>query len=265
MQAPEIRRSHPSVGRMWVVGESFSAAAVAHPHVWTAAGLLRAVDDRPWVGRRLRLAAGLGVDHTTWSHLWSRIRARGLADAFVADRGPAPAVAPHTVMRRRPEQVVIGAARAVSDHEAEAELVVPDGHQLAALDLTDWQHVPGILLIEAATQLLTWGAGRLPLTGCPGLVAVQSASRADFERFVFPAAVRLRLHLRLTGPAGADRRPFAGVVEAHQAGLPAARIAFDARMFDGQAIRAVEHRKARAAMPAGDGGHRTGLVVRQAQ
>lgn len=246
MHRPETSQLPPFDERMWVVGESFAPAATLHPYLWTAAQLLHALDNRSWTGSRVRLAAGLGIDPATWTHLWAQIRARELTSVFAPDRSPATAVAPHLVMRRRPQDVVIGAARRVSDHEAEAELIVPDGHHFLRLDPVNWQHVPGILLVEAAIQLMTWGAVQLPVTAGPGRLPVQQACRADYQRFVFPIATRLRLDLRLTDPAGPDRIPFTGIVEVCQAGRSAARITFDARVFDQQSILAIEHSKAAA-------------------
>jgi hypothetical protein len=254
--------------RQWVVGECF-ASATAQPRFTTAAGLrerLRAggptaepatnpTADRatgpavdPAAARPLRIRPGLGVDATEWSDLCEEL-AKTYGGVVRPEGEPPHAVPRHSVLKHSRDNVVIGDARAVEDRFS-AWLAVVNDTEMLRDHTADQQHVPGMLLIEAAIQLVTWAVGELfpAEPGKPPYYAVMHASTFDFRRFVFPLPTRLTGTFTPSGPAEPGRIPLTADVRVHQAGRDCTTVRIDLHAFDPALVFAVEDGQARNAL-----------------
>ncbi|GAA3592816.1 hypothetical protein GCM10022419_089680 [Nonomuraea rosea] len=222
---------------VWVVGECFGAATQL-PDVMTVGELYDRLTSGP--PRALRVRAGLGVDATAWEGL------RAVAGDEVEFGDPPPrTVFRHRVVKRAQDNVLISEP-VVTGGIAAAELVVPNDSELIRDHTAERHHVPGMLLIEASIQLLTWLVDETvpPTADGTRRYAVMHACRFDFHRFVFPFPVRLRAWLEPAGPATAERIPLTGRAEVEQAGRGCAECAFDLHAFDPRHIFEIEHTQA---------------------
>ncbi|MGA5134807.1 AfsA-related hotdog domain-containing protein [Streptomyces olivoreticuli] len=243
---------------LWVVGESFARAAV-HPQVVTARELRdRLARHTPEPGARPTVVPGLGIDENTWADLCESLAE---ADARPADTHRPPRPVPrHRVLKHAQDNVLIGDARA-ADGRFGARLTVPNETEMIRDHTADQQHVPGMLLIEACTQLITWAVAELivPPVGHGDRYAVMHALETDFERFVFPLPAELDGTLRVTGPPEGHRVPLAAEVTIRQSGRVCVSCRVRLHAFDPAHIFAIEHAQAlrtleRSAHPAGEAG-----------
>ncbi|MEN3609774.1 AfsA-related hotdog domain-containing protein [Plantactinospora sp. ZYX-F-223] len=238
---------------VWVVGESF-VRATGLPDVLTVGELHEEIARAAVAGpaRRLRVHAGLGVDATTWRGL--RVAAETDGAGPAVEFGPAPpdTIPRHRVIKRRQDNVLVGEPTVV-DGVATAALVVPNETELLTDHTAERQHVPGVLLIEAGIQLLTWLVDELVPATPDGVrrYPVMHACRFDFPRFVFPFAATLRAWLEQTAPGTAERVPLVGHAQVSQGGRVCAECVFEVNAFDPRHVFEIEHAQAlRAAATA---------------
>ncbi|MGW1072087.1 AfsA-related hotdog domain-containing protein [Streptomyces sp. NPDC002537] len=245
---------------LWVVGESFSRATV-HPQIVTA----RQLRDRlaryvPEPDARPTVVPGLGIDENTWADLCERMPEADAVPADTTHRHPPRPVPRHRVLKHAQDNVLIGDARA-ADGRFSARLTVPNETEMIRDHTADQQHVPGMLLIEACTQLVTWAVPELvaPLPGQGDRYAVMHGLETDFERFVFPLPAELDGTLRVTGPPEDHRIPLAAEVTIRQSGRVCVNCRVRLHAFDPAHIFAIEHAQAmrtleRSAHPAAQSG-----------
>ncbi|MEV6670943.1 AfsA-related hotdog domain-containing protein [Streptomyces sp. NPDC051162] len=245
---------------LWVVGESFSRATV-HPQVVTAGELRdRLAWHTPEPGTRPTVVPGLGIDENTWADLCARMAETGAGARPVDTHHPPRPVPRHRVLKHAQDNVLIGDAWA-TDGRFGARLTVPNDTEMIRDHTADQQHVPGMLLIEACTQLITWAVAELttPLPGHGDRYAVMHGLETDFERFVFPLPAELDGTLRITGPPEDHRIPLAAEVTVRQSDRVCVNCRVRLHAFDPAHIFAVEHAQAtrtleRSAHPAAQAG-----------
>jgi A-factor biosynthesis hotdog protein len=235
--------------RIWIVGECFADAAAAHESIYTVSGFLRQLNVRPEPLAGAEVSAGLGVDAISWSYLWDVLAERGVDVLQQGDGPPAPIVPRQRVHKHRQDEVLIAGPRLRGNEDAIARLVVPDDAGAARGDTRRWQHVPASVLMEACTQLVVWSCDETYAPGADHMRAsLHHGCRFDFERFVFPAPVRLRACLRQRGPASAERVLLEADVTVEQLGKVAARCRYEVQSFKVDRLRAFEHAQAVRAM-----------------
>lgn len=233
----------------WVVGECFGQAA-ENAEVITPGHLLDLLASGSGTPGSLDLSPGLGIDSITWDHLRDTVSTGGLADRIRFHGEPPRPVPRHTVVKKGQDNVLIGDARVLgdnSDNTAAANLLVPNHTELILDHTAERQHVPGLLLIDAAVQLVTWATTELfpPGNGGPPRYAVIRGCGFSFERFVFPLPTELSVRLSQSGPTRADRVPLTADVEIHQNGQLTTRGHFEFNAFDPASIFAIERDQVR--------------------
>lgn len=238
--------------RIWIVGECFADAAAAHESIHTLSGFRRDLAGNPQRYQDAEVAAGLGVDPISWAYLWDVIAERGADTLQRGDGPPAPVVPRQRVHKHRQDEVLIAGPRLRGD-DAIAQLVVPDDPGAARGDTRRWQHVPASVLMDACTQLVMWSCDEAYAAGSDQLRAsLHHGCRFDFERFVFPAPVRLRATLRQRGPASAERVLLDADVTVEQLGKVAARCRYEVQSFKVERLQAFEHAQAVRAIGYGE-------------
>jgi A-factor biosynthesis hotdog protein len=239
--------------RIWIVGESFADAAAAHDSIHTISGFLREVDLRPELYEGAEVSAGLGVDAISWGFLWDVLAERGSDGLHRGEGPPNPVVPRQRVHKHRQDDVLIAGPRLRGDGDATAHLIVADEPGAARGDTRRWQHVPASVLMEACTQLVVWACDEAYASGAGQTRAsLHHGCRFDFERFVFPAPVRLRARLQQRGPASPERVLLDADVTVEQLGKVAARCRYEVQSFKVDRLRAFEHAQAVRAMGYGD-------------
>ncbi|WP_035799008.1 AfsA-related hotdog domain-containing protein [Kitasatospora mediocidica] len=241
---------------LWVVGESFSRATV-HPHLVTARQLREQLAAGPFPPDHAPIVIpGLGIDEHTWAELREAVTKAGARLADGPHRDTPRPVARHRVLKHAQDNVLIGDAHA-ADGRFRARLSVANDTEMIRDHTADQQHVPGMLLIEACTQLVTWAVGELVGTpaGQGPRYAVMHGLDLDFAKFVFPLPTDLDGTLTATGPPEEQRVPLEGVVTVRQAGRICSTCRVRLHAFDPTHIFAIEHAQAirtleRAGSPA---------------
>ncbi|AEM89006.1 AfsA-related hotdog domain-containing protein [Streptomyces violaceusniger] len=234
---------------LWLIGESFHRATV-HPQFVTQDQLLtRLRTEQPPVPLIVR--PGLGIDPVSWHDL-RMILGKEIDVTFEGE--PPLAVPRRHVLKHCVDNVVIGDA-AVDGNAFRAQLVVPNDTEMLRDHSADQQHVPGLLLIEAATQIVTWAAAQLtePLPGQPPRYAVMHACDFDFRRFVFPLPATLTGTLEIDGEPQKERIPLRSTVTVTQNGRVCSRLGLRLHAFDRTCIFAVEHSQALATLADASG------------
>jgi hypothetical protein len=229
----------------WVVGESFQHASV-QPDFTTAAQLRDRLRHRPPdQDNPLRIRPGLGVDDTEWSDLASELL-KAYGAAVLPEGRPPTAVPRHSVLKHSRDNVLIGDAHVEGD-AFQAQLAVVNDTEMLRDHTADQQHVPGMLLIEASIQLVTWAVSEiwLPPPGHPPYYAVMHASAFEFSRFVFPLPTLLTGTFTRTGPAEDDKIPLRAEVRVRQAGQDCSRVGIDLHAFRPALVFAIEDGQAR--------------------
>ncbi|GAA2135802.1 hypothetical protein GCM10009760_14730 [Kitasatospora kazusensis] len=230
---------------LWVVGESFSRSTV-HPQLLTVRQLRERLDRLALgPGTPPTVVPGLGVDEHTWTDLRPDLLKAGAGLADAPHRDAPRAVPRHRVLKHAQDNVLIGDAHAADGHFG-ARLAVANDTEMIRDHTADQQHVPGMLLIEACTQLITWAVAELtaPLTGHGARYAVMHGLEVDFERFVFPLPAELDGRLWVTGPSEDQRIPLGAEVTIRQSGRVCAVCRVRLHAFDPEHIFAVEHAQA---------------------
>ncbi|MFJ2157282.1 AfsA-related hotdog domain-containing protein [Streptomyces sp. NPDC087856] len=237
--------SLPRPPQQWVVGESFQHASV-QPDFTTAAQLRdRLRRQPPDQDNPLRIRPGLGVDDTEWGDLTSELL-KTYGTSVLPEGRPPTAVPRHSVLKHSRDNVLIGDAHVEGD-TFQAQLAVVNDTEMLRDHTADQQHVPGMLLIEASIQLVTWAVSEiwLPPAGHPPYYAVMHASAFEFSRFVFPLPTRLTGTFTRTGPAEDDKIPLSAEVLVHQAGQDCSRVRIDLHAFRPALVFAIEDGQAR--------------------
>ncbi|WP_019853915.1 AfsA-related hotdog domain-containing protein [Actinopolyspora mortivallis] len=230
---------------VWVVGDCLARFA-GNEGVETLGGVLSRPEERPGGQNTTVLHPGMGVDRTSWRELEETILARGLSASMSLHGEPPRPVARHRVLKQSQDNVLIGDAHA-SGETIGASLTVPNDTEMIRDHTADQQHLPGMLLIEAAIQLVTWGVGEtVPRTsGGKARYAVMHRCGFSFHRFVFPLPTTLRARLSRSGEADEDRVPLTARVETEQAGETTGVYEFELNAFDPHAVFEAEAGQAR--------------------
>ncbi|ASU78157.1 hypothetical protein CDG81_07400 [Actinopolyspora erythraea] len=225
----------------WVVGDCF-ARFTGNEGVMTLSEVLRrvrATTDLDTEG--LVLHPALGTDGAAWRELMRAIARAELEQVVVPQGSPPEPVGRHTVLKQQRDNVLLGEPH-VAGEEISGALVVPNDTEMLRDHTADQQHVPGMLLVEAVTQLITWAVGEtVPPTpdGTPRY-AVMHQLRTEFHRFVFPLPAVLRARLARSGEATDERVPLRAQVDIEQAGRVTTTCEIGLNAFDPNAVFTVE-------------------------
>ncbi|MFF4948552.1 AfsA-related hotdog domain-containing protein [Streptomyces chattanoogensis] len=226
----------------YLVGESFPRST-CHPNVQTVDQLIAEL--RAGAPPML-IRPGLGLDVATWEWVKQQAAKKAACGQVVFDGAPAVPVARRTVLKHASDNVVIGNAGTDGDR-FRCELVIANDSELMRDHTADQQHVPGMLLIEAAIQAITWAVTELttPLPGQGDRYAVMHACEFAFHRFVFPLPAVLEGQLEPNGKPEAERIPLKSTVTIWQARRECSTLTVKLNAFDPSHIFAVEHAQAR--------------------
>jgi len=231
---------------LWLVGESF-LRATTHPEFATEDQLLAHLrtDSPP---APLTIRPGLGVDTVSWDALRMAL---GKEPEITFDGEPPIPVPRRSILKHSVDNVVIGDA-ATDGANFRAQLLVPNDTEMLRDHTADQQHVPGMLLIEAAIQLVTWATTQLtePLPSQAPRYAVMHTCAFDFRRFVFPLSTTLTGSLEPDGEPEDERIPLRSTVTVTQNDRVCSSLAIRLHAFDPAHIFAVEHSQALTVLSA---------------
>ncbi|SFT35606.1 A-factor biosynthesis hotdog domain-containing protein [Actinopolyspora lacussalsi subsp. righensis] len=226
---------------VWVVGDCF-ARFTGNENVMTTSEVSRWVRSHaePDV-RGVVLHPALGVDRTMWRELARTVSRAGLEQVVLPEGAPAEPVGRHTVLKQQQDNVLIGEPH-VSGNEVAGALLVPNDTEMLRDHTADQQHIPGMLLIEAVTQLITWAVGETvpPIADGTPRYAVMHHLRTEFHRFVFPLPAVLRARLTRDGEATDERVPLTARVDIEQAERVTTVCEIELNAFDPNAVFTVE-------------------------
>jgi hypothetical protein len=205
-----------------LVGERFATFA-ANEDVTTVNRFIGNVrsglyDDLP---QPVRLAVGQGVDASDWEVVATELTRRGLLARF---RLPAVPVMVNTklVHKRSPENVMLADARRRGPLRMAARLCLSDMNELVQDHVTG-QHVAGMVLIEAARQLMQLTNHELVVDDDAHAFVLCSLS-ASFEGYVFPLGVDLECALTRLDTSKPARQDYTAEVVISQGGRGQATI-----------------------------------------
>ncbi|MFJ2745722.1 AfsA-related hotdog domain-containing protein [Streptomyces sp. NPDC087440] len=227
----------------WLIGESFHRAA-CNPELLTLASLMATLRSAPPpADSPLRLRPGLGVDVSTWEQLGEEVAKAGHPVRLEGE--PPRPVARHLVLKQNPANVVIADAH-FDRNGFGAELVVPNQTELLLDHTADQQHVPGMVLIEAAIQLVTWAVTHHQPAPphLPSRYGVMHGCDFSFRRFVFPVPAQLTATFTPTGPPEPEKIPLRADVTVHQAGRVCSRLTLHLHAFYPEHVFDVESHQA---------------------
>jgi len=236
---------------LWLVGECF-LRATTHPQFVTEDQLLALLRSGVCPAP-LSIRPGLGVDSVSWNALRMVLG----KEPEISFEGEPPIPVPRrSILKHSVDNVVIGDAT-TDGNDFRAQLLVPNDTEMFRDHTADQQHVPGMLLIEAAIQLITWATSRLtePLPAQPSRYAVMHTCAFDFRRFVFPLPATLTGSLEPDGEPEAERIPLRSTVTVTQNDRVCSRLAIRLHAFDPAHIFAVEHSQALTALSAASNRH----------
>ncbi|WP_049568951.1 AfsA-related hotdog domain-containing protein [Nocardiopsis sp. SBT366] len=241
--------------RLWVVGDGFPTPRL-HPEIHTYRDVVHAL--RVGELREGHLVPALGVAPGDWKYLGQVVEKAG-RDRTVFLDAPPPAPLPRAAVLKAIQENVVLARPRVEGTTVECELVVADGNEIMHDHTAERQHLPGMLLIEAAIQATTWATRTLYPAGPerPLPYPVMHACAFDFERFLFWLPVTLRLTLTRDGEPSAERQPMRSEVSYLQQGRVAATGHFAFQAFDPPTIHAIEQRQARRVVEGAQSGSPT--------
>ncbi|MFR9676602.1 AfsA-related hotdog domain-containing protein [Streptomyces sp. TR06-5] len=234
---------------IWVVGESFARATV-QPELETAAGLMRSLRETPPDGRRpVTMRPGLGVDEVEWSTLCQQLVKEHGAGVLPVGEPPRP-VSRHGVLKHQAGNVLVGDARIDAGGAFTGWLSVANDTEMLRDHTADQQHVPGMLVIEAVLQLVTWAVGEHVPPGERGEApyAVMHGVDLDFRKFVFPIAARLSGELKPAGEVHEGKVPLVSEVSVWQAGRECSTARVRLHAFAPRMVFAVEEGQVRGAL-----------------
>ncbi|MFI1202665.1 AfsA-related hotdog domain-containing protein [Streptomyces sp. NPDC020883] len=226
----------------YLVGESFHRST-CHPDVQTVDQLVEELrTDAP----PMLIRPGLGLDIATWEWVKQQAAQKATSGQVAFDGSPAVPVARRVVLKHASDNVVIGNASTDGDR-FRCELVIANDSELMRDHTADQQHVPGMLLIEAAIQAITWAVAKLttPLPGQGDRYAVMHACEFAFHRFAFPLPAVLEGQLEPNGKPEDERIPLKSTVTIWQVGRQCSTLTVRLDAFDPSHIFAVEHAQAR--------------------
>lgn len=205
-----------------LVGERFSAFA-ANDGVATVNRFIGNIrgglyDDLP---HPVRLAVGQGVDASDWEVVAAELSKRGLLTSFRLPAVPVP-VAAELVHKRTQDNVMLADARRRGPMRLAARLCLSDMNELV-LDHITGQHVAGMVLMEAARQLMQVTIHEFVVNDDAHSFVLCSLGAA-FEGYVFPLAVDLECVVAVTDDSKPARRECSAEVIVRQGGETRARV-----------------------------------------
>lgn len=206
-----------------LVGERFATFA-ANEDVATVNRFIGNVrsglyDDLP---QPVRLAVGQGVDASDWEVIAAELTRRGLLARFRLPAVPVVVAAP-LVHKRSPENVMLADARRRGPLRMAARLCLSDMNEMVQDHVTG-QHVAGMVLIEAARQLIQLSNHELVVADDDAHAFVLCSLAASFEGYVFPLGVDLECALTRLDTSRPTRQDYTGEVVISQGGRGQATI-----------------------------------------
>jgi hypothetical protein len=230
----------------WVVGESFESSE-CHPEILQISKLISDVrqgtyDQMP----AIHLRVGQGVARAEWEMLGDLIATRGLIDRVSLGEPPSEPLARQSVLKHDQRNVLISSPRRLPDGRYESDLVIPDHSEMMLDHTADQQHVPGMLLIEAAIQMVTATVTDFVpvIAGQPDPYAVMHGCEFKFERFVFPLPATVILQILQTGDVSEDLTPLTADAEFIQSGRVTSSAHIDLHAFAPSTIFYIENAQA---------------------
>lgn len=241
--------------RLWVVGDGFPTPRL-HPEIRTYEDVLHALraDDL----QKGHLLPALGISPRDWEYLEQVVAEAGRSMTVFLD-APPPAPLPRAAVLKTIQENVVIARPRVEGTTVECDLVVADGNEIMHDHTAERQHLPGMLLIEAAIQATTWATRELYPAGGrrPLPYPVMHACAFDFKNFLFWLPVTLRVTLTREGEPSAEKQPLRSEVSYLQQGRLAATGRFSFQAFDPPTIHGIEQKQARKVIEGAGGEHRT--------
>ncbi|WP_304455374.1 AfsA-related hotdog domain-containing protein [Nocardiopsis sp. YSL2] len=239
----------------WVVGDGFPTPRL-HPEIRTYRDTLHAL--RAGDLHEGHLVPALGVNSLDWEFLEQAVAEAGRSMTVFLD-APPPAPLPRAAVLKTIQENVVIARPRVDGHTVEFDLVVADGNEIMHDHTAERQHLPGMLLIEAAIQATTWATRALYPAGeeRPLPYPVMHACAFDFTNFLFWLPVTLRVTLARDGEPSTEKQPLHSEVSYLQQRRVVARGRFSFQAFDPPTIHGIEQKQARKVIEAVGGASRT--------
>lgn len=244
-----VDQANPEV--LFVVADRFDGFA-ANPSVTTIAAATRSVagggggNSRP-----VELRPGIGVDDADWAKLRAVIDEHDSRRAFKLADPPPVRLAPSSALKDQQKNVLLGNLRDHGPRAFRADLVFSSDTEMVLDHTAERQHIPGLLLMEACTQMLGAATERFLRRHRPGssFYSVMQHFDIDFRNFLFPLPAYLELTVEEWGEE-ADRIPFAVTIDIHQGETLCARAHWRYRAFLPDQLWKIEAARAKRAIDA---------------
>lgn len=239
----------PAASCRLVVGDRFADFADA-VGADSFSAFVRALDagDFDHVHGPVHVVTGQGVDDYEVDHLRDAVERRGLADRVVLRHHAAEPARRQDVHKAREDNVLVAGLTRVDEENYEARLRIHDHNELL-VDVQDRGHVQGMVVIEAARQMLLAVTERYFTSRWPQqrYYIVLNSLNTSFTNFLFPVDAELRLTVTDSDISEPGRLTFSVTVETAQAGRVAARVDADFAAFAPGLLEDKELRRAKHA------------------
>ncbi|MDI6100396.1 AfsA-related hotdog domain-containing protein [Actinoplanes sp. NEAU-A12] len=237
------------MNEIWIVGDRFGAFA-GHDGVLTLTGFVRGLTAIAAGRDLLRVRLGQGIGEHERAYLTEAIERHGLRDRVRVAESRPTAAGRDLVHKHRLTNVLLEDVREADGDRFHAGLRVASDNELL-LDHESGGHVPGIVVVEAARQMILAAMElryfrRLREEGHRGEWAmVWDDVEVRFASFLFPLPAEV--HCELVDPAPArmmaDRVRCTARIVIVQAGREAATALITCTAFGADRLAAVEHRR----------------------
>lgn len=231
---------------LFVVGDRFALGS-GHTDVVAVTRLFSRLRSGSYddLGGECLIILGQGVSADEEKTVHQLIRSRRLTDRLVVrhgDRVPVPATRVH---KQRPENVLLADLHRSGEHEYQARLVVHGDNELVLDHVSGW-HIPGMLIHEAARQMILAVTETYYVDAAPaqGHRYVLESWQTSFDEFLFPLDATIHYTVDKVDAGRTDRMRFEVSTVVVQAARRTARCSIVFVAFHADVLTAIEQRRA---------------------
>lgn len=226
---------------VYLVGDRFSEFAT-HPGVQTIGRFIETVRSGTLLDGPARLLPGQGVTETEWSQVVDELASANLLDRVAASATPLTPVPNLLVHKAHEANVLLANLREVSAGRFASDLRLHADNELLNDHITG-QHVPGMVIIEAARQMMmaVSNAYYLPMLTDADHGYVLNSIECRFDRYVFPLSAVVELTMDSAEETRPKRMKFEASVTIRQAGMVAATCSAKYFAYENAALARYEH------------------------
>lgn len=241
----------PNLEVLYVVADRFDNFA-ANSSIITIDAVTRSVaSGQGGNSRSVELRPGIGVDAEDWANLRAVFDEHDSRRAFKLAGSPPAGLVTSSALKLLQKNVLLGNLRDHGPRAFRADLVFSSDTEMILDHTAERQHIPGLLLMEACTQMLGAATERFLGRHRPGrsFYSVMQHFDIDFHSFLFPLPAYLELTIE-EWVEQADRIPFAVTIDIRQGKTLCARAHWRYRAFLPDQLWKIEAARAKRAINA---------------